>query len=175
MTKKMTLDQIIALSLAVGTFVLAWATWKLADTDDRRTALEYRPYLAFEGVSALKGTPGRPGFTPVLHLRNVGRVLIHYRIDVFDGRVNGLVPPHPTLSTAEGIAFPGIATEYQGPGVPGIDVLKDFTGHVHFKITYWSSSRDRTYSMEENFDFEGNDSPPEPWSRWLRTSTPQYT
>jgi hypothetical protein len=159
--------------LAIATFVLAWHTWRMAQVARRSLALETRPFLAFDSVGVLTGTPQRPELTPFIKLHNVGRVLVRFRVEVFEANTNGVVPPNPSLNAAEGVIFPGLSTEYSGPAIPGIDATKDFSGHVRFKLTYWSAPGSEKYRIEEDADFHGNASVP--WARWTRTRTPHYT
>jgi hypothetical protein len=159
--------------LALATFALAWVTYRMAAVSRLSLALDSRPYLAFDGLQWLGSAPGVKELRPVLKLKNVSRVLINFQVDLFEVRANGLVPPLPAINQNRVAIFPGMQVEFDGPVIPGIDTKLYFSGHVHFRITYWSDPKGKRYLAEQEVDFEGNGA--RDWIRWKSAGTPNYT
>jgi hypothetical protein len=160
-------------ALALATFLLAYQTWSMAKVARRSLALEERPYLAFTRFQGVPGAPGKLEFRPILTFENKGPVLIHFKVDAFDVTANRLVPSDPTLKATEGVAFPGVPVEYEGPKVSGVDVKQYWTGQVHFKLIYWYLPNGDKFIAEDHLDVSGDNS--KPWVRWLRSKAPNYT
>jgi hypothetical protein len=159
--------------LALATFVLAWATWRMARISRRSLALDSRPYLAYDGLKCWKGAPNALELVPALILKNAGRVLLHYHVDRIEITANGRLPSDPAIRHQDGVLAPGISVEFVGPHIAQVDLNQYFQGHAQFRITYWSDSKGERYLAEQEVGFEGNES--RQWQRSWTVGVPNYT
>lgn len=176
--------------LALATFVLALFTKRMAnvagkglehsqrslDLSQKTLDLELRPYLAFNGLKYHGGAPGTAELRVVLALKNVGKVLLHYRLDLLEVNANDRISSDPPAIYAEDALAPTVYTEWRARPIKGIHVSQYFAGTVHFKATYWSADPNVTYVAEQTLEFKGKHVPNGEWWDFCNpTGTPNYT
>jgi hypothetical protein len=163
-------------SVAGVTAWMAYETRRMARVASQTLALEQRPYLALINVKAYPGDPTTPVFRPIIVWENKGRVLIHFKVELVEIVAQTSVPSSPALKGAEGIAFPGVRVEFEGPTISGVDVNKFWSGSLHFKVSYGTVADKSIYMAEEWLDlFGGTDRGGDRYVNWTRTKAPNYT
>jgi hypothetical protein len=155
---------------------MANETRRMAEVASETLAFEQRPYLALVNIKAYPGDPTNPVLRPIIVWENKGRVLIHFKVELVEVVAQTSVPSSPALKGAEGVAFPGVRVEFEGPTIAGIDVNKFWRGSLHFKVSYGTAADHRNYIGEEWLDlFGGTDRGGERYVNWTRTKAPNYT
>jgi hypothetical protein len=155
---------------------MAYETRRMAQVASRTLTFEQRPYLAFIAAKAYPGDPAKPVFRPIIVWENKGRVLIHFKVEVVEVAAETSVPSSPALKGSEGVAFPGVRVEFEGPTIAGVDVDQFWRGSLHFKVCYGTAADNRIYVAEEWLDlFGGKDRGGNRYVNWTRTRAPNYT
>jgi len=132
-------------ALAGVTAWMAYETRRMAEASSRALAFEQRPYLAFVAFKAYPGEPAKPVFRPIIVWENKGRVLIHFKVDLIEVAAQNSVPSSQALRGSEGVAFPGVPVEFEGPTIERIDVNQFWKGSVHFNRLLKKSAHEAQY------------------------------